>query len=296
MRIITHFEDYNVASEYIKKCEQRFKGELTRCIDEILNTQRLRFIMLSGPTCSGKTTAAQMLADCLKKDGRRVFIVSIDDFFYSRAELNKRETLDYDSVESIDLELFKECVSSIHDTKPTYLPIYDFKYGRRSGKRLYEIGPKDITIFEGIQALYPEITNFFDKSETRSIYISVSDKASLDCENIPGRTVRLFRRIFRDYIQRSTSPDFSLKIWNSVCDNEDKSINPYKDKCDFKIDSLLGYELSILKEPVSKLLKCVSAPENKETAQELLKLLSKVDALPDALVPSDSLFNEFLGK
>lgn len=282
--------------EYIENCENRFKEEFTACTESLMMQEGLRFIMLSGPTCSGKTTLARMLTEALENAGHKVGFVSIDDFYFNRAELKKRDKLDFESVSAIDLKLLSKCVASLHRYKPTKLPVYDFNTGERRGTRLYQTAPGDITVFEGIQAVYPEITSLFDKSETRSIYISVSDNACLNDEKIPGRTVRLLRRILRDYIKRSTSPDFSLKLWKSVCENEDKSINPYKDVCDYKIDSLLGYDFGVLKEPVTKLLQSVREKDNISLANSLIALLDKVQPIPEELVPSWSLFNEFIGK
>lgn len=297
MNIVTHFNDNEEIIAYIQKCEENFKSNFDKCSDSLLACDNIRFIMLSGPTCSGKTTAAKMLTAALENAGHRVGLISIDDFFFNRAELDKREKLDYDSVAALDLELLEKSVKLIHDYKPVNLPIYDFKYGRRAGSRVYKTKPGDVTIFEGIQAVYPEVVNLFDKSETKSIYISVSDEAVIDSKRISGRTVRLMRRILRDYINRSTTPSFSLKLWKSVCENEDKSIMPNKDKCDYHIDSLLGYDFGVLKVPVCTLLKEVADDdENITLARELTGILNKVDMIPEEYVPTDSLFNEFLGK
>lgn len=297
MNIVTHFNSKEDILNYIDKCEQNFKINFRKCVDSILKSGEVRFIMLSGPTCSGKTTAAKMLTEALENAGHRVGLISIDDFFFNRADLDKRERLDYDSVAALDLELLENSVKLIRDYKPVDLPIYDFKYGRRSGSRVYKTAPGDVTIFEGIQAVYPEVVSLFDKRETKSIYISVSDEAFIEREQINGRNVRLMRRILRDYINRSTTPSFSLKLWKSVCENEDRAIIPNKDKCDYQIDSLLGYDFGVLKVPVCTLLKEVAYnDENIALARELTDILNKVDMIPEEYIPADSLFNEFVGK
>ncbi|MBQ7822484.1 MAG: hypothetical protein IJ391_09425 [Clostridia bacterium] len=295
MDILTHFENEEKIKEYINACETRFKKEISLCVHRLTEDRSLRFITLGGPSCSGKTTAAHIIVDALENAGRSVKVVSIDDFFLERELLNRREILDYDSVETIDLELLKQTVDLIENGESVNLPKFDFVTGSRTGYTRYDPMPESITVFEGIQAVYPEIVSLFDKNDTRSIYISVAQDMCFDDITVDARTVRLLRRLVRDCKKRGTAPEFTLTLWESVCANEDKSILPYKDGCDFKLDSLLGYELSLLKTPALALLAEIEKDSVHSTkARELESLLSRVCAVDALYVPKDSLFNEFI--
>ena len=295
MNILTHFENEEKIKEYIEKCEHGFRERIDDCVRSLMSDSALKFITLSGPTCSGKTTAASMIVQRLESAGYKVGVVSIDDFFYDRELLDSRGVLDYDSIDTIDLEFLADVIFGIEHNEPVMIPIFDFKKGKRNGYRRYKTDAHSITIFEGIQAVYPEVVKLFDKNDTKSIYISVAEDMFFDDKSVDARTVRLLRRLVRDHIRRSAAPQFTLTLWESVCENEDRSILPYEDSCDFKIDSLLGYELSVLKEPVTKLLSQINEGEQQyNTACRLIELLDNVEPIDSSFVPQDSLFCEFI--
>lgn len=295
LNILTHFENEEKIREYIEQCERGFRARIDDCVRSLISDSSLKFITLSGPTCSGKTTAASMIVQRLEAAGYKVGAVSIDDFFFDRAVLDRRGVLDYDSIDTIDLELLADVIVGIEQNEPVMIPMFDFQKGKRNGYRRYKTDAHSITIFEGIQAVYPEVVKLFDKNDTKSIYISVAQDVSFDGKCADARTVRLLRRLVRDHIRRSAAPEFTLTLWKSVCENEDRSILPYKDSCDLKIDSLLGYELSVLREPVTKLLSQIEEGDrNYKTACELIKLFESVTPIDASFVPQDSLFCEFI--
>ncbi len=293
--IRTHFENEEQIREYINECENRFTRDMNACTELLLKDEGVKFITLSGPTCSGKTTSAHIIVEALEGAGHRVKVVSIDDFFLERDFLNSKEKLDYDSVETIDLALLKEVIDGIEDGREVLIPHFDFGSGHRTHYDKYTPINGGITIFEGIQALYPQVSSLFDKNDTLSIYISVAQDMCFDGVTVDARTVRLIRRLSRDCESRGVTPDFTLTLWASVCENEDSSIFPYKDTCDYKLDSLLGYELSVLKESVLSLLSRVASDSvNSTKARELEQLLHSIQAVDASFVPECSLLNEFI--
>lgn len=294
MDIVTRFKNEKDALEYIKECERRFGVRMNECLNELVRGEN-RFIMLGGPTCSGKTTAAGTIVDAMRALGHEIEIVSVDDFFFDRSELNKRASLDYDSIDAIDMQTLYSVVEKLRCGRESDLPIFDFKSGKRVGQRTIEMKKEKVVLFEGIQTLYPEVVSLFDKNETKSIYISVGDDVCFDGVTVDARTIRLMRRIVRDHARRSSSVEFTLKLWESVCENEERSILPYADRCDLFIDSLLGYELSALKAPLLRLLSdlCRESKYYPETTN-LLELLSGVDEIGKTLIPDGSLMNEFI--
>lgn len=295
MNILTHFENIEKAREYVTACESTFRKRCDECVKRVLSQDGLKIITLSGPTCSGKTTAAHMLVRELERAGHDVEVISIDDFFYDRQRLNMREKLDYDSVETIDLELLQSVACGIEHGERVKLPIFDFMRGERVGYRDFAVSDNTVTLFEGIQAVYPEVSCMFDKKDTCGIYISVQEDMHAEDMTVDARTVRLMRRLLRDSKKRSSSICFTLRLWQSVCENEDRAILPYEHTSDIRLNSLIGYELSLLKEPLLPLLGA-ALDDGIHTGRinELRELLLRVDAIEASLVPQDSLLREFI--
>ncbi len=84
-------------AELVRAGDAAFERALKALAEEILSLHDVRLLGLTGPTCSGKTTAAAMLTKELEAQGRAVHIISVDDFYYSkealqRASREKRET------------------------------------------------------------------------------------------------------------------------------------------------------------------------------------------------------------
>lgn len=293
--IKTRFESEREKKIYVDRCEARFEADMAECVRSLLQNKSLKFITLSGPTCSGKTTAAHIIVDALEAAGHKVKVVSIDDFFYERDFLDSRAELDYDSVETIDLELLKTVVDGIEEGKSVEIPHFDFASGHRTHFDTYSPVPGGVTLFEGIQAVYPEVSVLFDKSDTVSIYISVAQDINFDNVTVDARTVRLMRRLVRDCKKRGATPEFTLTLWKSVCSNEDRSILPYKDLCDYKLDSLLGYELGALKKPLLALLVQVGKESiHAKRVSELKDIIDRVDSIDVEMLPEKSLFYEFI--
>lgn len=294
MEIKTRFDSETQKIEYVALCEKEFSEAVNNCVNELDKTEGLKFITLSGPTCSGKTTAAQILVDEMSKRGKKVGVISIDDFYLERRVLDLRGKLDYDSVDTIDLEMLKQVIDGIEDGETVRIPIYSFISGERTGYRDYD-GSPGITLFEGIQAIYPEIRELFDKDDTKSVYISVETGVSVNGIEVSARTVRLFRRLVRDFAKRSSSPEFTLKLWESVSANEDASILPYEDLSDYKIDSLMGYEISVIKEPLLKLLDMIR-PDSAyyDYVQNIKKIFDGAETLSASYLPENSLYREFV--
>ncbi len=297
MEIRTHFIDENDVVNYISQCEKRFEKQMDNCLDELKRRENLKFITLSGPTCSGKTTASHIITRELENEGYELTVISIDDYFIDREILNSKHVLDYDSIDTIDLELFSKNLSDLKNDRATELPVFDFVSGKRTGFKRHEPLPHEIIIFEGIQAVYREISSLFDKKDTVSIYISVEDEMKLFENIIDARTQRLLRRLSRDVRTRATTAEFTLTLWESVSANEDKNILPNAGSADIKLNSLLGYELSLLRNRLVPLLDGIKNDSaHYELAKKLKSILESVQPIDEKYVPKDSLFREFIPK
>ena len=287
------------ARAIVTASENDFEGRLDIIADKVASNRALKIVALSGPSCSGKTTTANKLISELEGRGRNVHVVSIDDFFYDREKLDElaEETgkLDYDSIRAIDFDAFVECVEEIFKDGKTRVPRFDFKEGRRVGYVEYSALDEDIFIFEGIQAIYPVFTNMINGIPCVSLIINVEDSLTVGNVTLPPRTVRLMRRLVRDYRFRGADPVFSFRLWEGVTANEDKNILPFTDNADFHINSLLGYEACMLKPYLEPLLHTVPADSlYRKQADELLAALDGIDTVSADYLPENALYKEFI--
>ncbi len=291
--------------EYIRKCDADFRERLYGVADAVAASfesgKKIRLISLSGPTCSGKTTAADMLAARLSESGRRVHIISIDDFYFDRDYLHELslkkgiDGIDYDSEDTIDLDALDSFITAALDALPAYCPTFDFSTGNRNGKRLVSAGENDIFIFEGIQAIYPSVVSLFEPHGFISLYIApLTPLAVGDVTFLPDE-IRFLRRIVRDAHKRSTSADKTMHLWENVRLNEEKNIFPFSDRCVYRIDSTHAYELGILAPYLDELLREVSEDsENYAEAQRILEKIKNIAPIDSSLIDDESLYKEFV--
>lgn len=292
----------NEIKKYVEECEEAFEAQLDRAVERLNGYPELKLITLSGPTCSGKTTTASKIIRDLADCGKRVELVSIDDFFLGtptdirNSFAKDKPEVDFDSVSAIDLEYFKKCTADIFDGRDVILPIFDFKTTSRSGYRCLKAGSYDIIIFEGIQAVYPEITSLLSEHGYISIFTNVWDDISVNGVYFSRRDVRLMRRIVRDYRFRNASLDLTMFLWDGVVKNEDRSILPYAESADIKINSLIPYEINILKDPLCQIIDNIETDsEYYGFAAELKAKFRNIPSFSGEYVPRNSVYREFLG-
>lgn len=286
---------------FIRDCETSFEKRLDEACASLTSREGTRIIALSGPTCSGKTTAAGKMISELEKSGRDIHLISIDDFFKERDVLNREKEmaggtgLDYDSVNAIDLELLEKCTESILAHRETTLPKYVFKTGSRLCGETVRPSDNSIFIFEGIQAVYPEVTKLFGNDHL-SVRIGVEDDLSLNGAVFGKRDIRLMRRLVRDYRFRGAAPEFTFYIWRSVVQNEERSIEPYESGIDIRIDSLIPYEVMLMKSELTPILELI--PDTNRfypKALEFIERLSELETVTPDMIPQNSLLREFVG-
>ncbi len=295
----TFFEGEQDKRAYVAECETAYEADLDAAVAQVLARADCHIVTLSGPTCSGKTTTARKLISEFSEAGRKVHVVSLDDFYYDREVLLARTTdghIDFDSPSTIDMDAFAEAVQDIFAYRPTHLPKFDFKEGRRIATEVIDPDERDVYIFEGIQAIYPEVTAHFEGKPYLAVVAYAEQGIELPDIAIDRTELRLLRRLVRDYNFRGASPEFTLKLWQSVRSNEDVHILPYLDTADVHINSTLAYELSALKPYLVPLLRMLpTATPFSERAEELLSALSRIDEISKTYIPKTSVYREFLG-
>ena len=293
------FKSEDEKKRYVYECDKDFEDRLDRMMKDICDIKDIDFLTLSGPTCSGKTTASKKLISEFSERGRTVKIISLDDFFRDRAVLEKESgggRLDFDSEKALDIAELQRFMHDVQTKGEARLPRFDFELARRTHFESFSMKDADIVVFEGIQAIYPAFTSLFDKTAKRKIlYISVLSDLSLNGKSIPPREIRLWRRIVRDFRFRAAHPEFSFRLWEGVVHNEDINILPFANESDFRIDSLQGYEPCMLKPELTKLLRMIE-PDSKyyQKSLQIMQTLSGIDEISEEYIPENSLYHEFL--
>ena len=192
--------------------------------------------------------------------------------------------------------MFEQCLGAIFRGEKVNLPIFDFMSAKRSGYNLVDPAEYDIIVFEGIQAIYPEITALFRGHRWLSIYIDVQGPVSIAGHTFSGREIRYIRRIVRDRRFRNATPSFTMFLWESVAENEEKNMVPYEHTANIHINSFIPYELGLMKGPITQTLKEV-APNDRYygEAQRILNKFEGVELISTEYLPKDSMYREFLG-
>ncbi len=281
--------------------EARFAEQLHSLTESLAAQSDLRMIGLTGPTCSGKTTAAAMITEALAARGKTVKIISIDDFYFEKSYLEEltqkkgRKTLDYDSEDTIDVELLRDCADRLRDGAQVQLPRFNFVTGRREQGDTICPEEQDVFLFEGIQVLYPAVDAILRGEGYKSIFIAPQSALEWQGRLVLPNELRLMRRLVRDAYFRDTDAAFTLYLWPGVRENEEKSIFPHADRCDYHVDSTMPYELCILKPYlVRELGKIPRSDPRAAEADALLKGLEELPVLSKDLLPEKSLYKEFI--
>lgn len=302
--------DFNVAcnagfaTDLIKVSEALQEKKIAHIADEITSRnkdgQRVKMILISGPSSSGKTTFSKRLSIQLMTNGIMPYPISLDDYFVNREDTPKdaEGNYDFESLDALDLNFFKEQLNDLLTGKEIELPRFNFTTGKRenSGKKL-RLEPHMILILEGIHALNPALSESIPAENKYKIYVSALTTILLDNHNyIPTTDNRLLRRIIRDYKYRGYSAEETIARWGSVRAGEDKWIFPYQEYADAMFNSALIFELAVLKDYAEPLLRKVpnNTPEYSE-AHRLLHFLKYFVSVPDEELPPTSLLREFLG-
>ena len=288
-------------SELIKISEALHEKKISQIADRIRKKRkRIKLILISGPSSSGKTTFGKRLAIQLKVAGLKPVNLSLDNYFVNREQTPRDENGDYDfeSLDALDVQLFNKNLVDLMAGKEIELPKFSFETGARyyNGEKL-KLNGKQVLVVEGIHALNPKLTPLVTDEAKFRIYISALTSISIDGHNrIPSTDNRLLRRMVRDYKYRNYSALDTIKRWPSVRRGELRNIFPYQEEADAMFNSALPYELGVLKRYAEPILKEIqpNQPEFSE-ANRLLKFFSYFLPINDEEIPPTSLMREFLG-
>ena len=286
--------------DFINMCETRHNRmlvELGNMIESDIDT--IRLICIAGPSSSGKTTFSNRLRIELLSRGIKPIRLSIDDYYLPKSEVPKDENGDPDleSINALDIELFNQNMLDLISGKEVQLPRFDFKLGHRVLGRKLKVSFSQPIIIEGIHALNDMLTINIPKHQKFKIYISPQAQINFDNHNPMSLTdLRLLRRIVRDKKYRNASAEETMSMWPSVRKGEFTWIYNTQEGADFVFNSLLSYELSVMKKYAMPLLSNIDTNSVYfPVAERLIRMLKYFDDMPDEWVPSNSLLREFIG-
>ena len=277
--------------------QERKIGEIAK---SIVDRGGVKFVMIAGPSSSGKTSFSHRLSIQLKTLGKTPHPIALDDYFVNREFTPRDENGDYnfECLEAIDVKQFNDDMCRLLAGERVELPSFNFKTGKREYKGNFkQLGPDDILVIEGIHGLNEKTSYALPEESKYKIYISALTNINIDEHNrIPTTDGRLLRRMVRDARTRGADARRTIDMWASVRRGEEQNIFPFQEDADAMFNSVLIYELAVLKQFAEPLLFQIDKgePEYYE-AKRLLKFLEYFLGVTSESLPNNSLCREFVG-
>jgi uridine kinase len=286
--------------EAVLVSEALHEQKIAQIADEIaVQRERIRLILIAGPSASGKTTFARRLTVQLMANGMRPFALGLDDYFVDRehSPLDDQGEYDFESLDALHLDIFNEHLAALLQGQRVRMRRFDFPSGRGMDGEEVRVPEDTVVIVEGIHGLNPRLVSSVPLDQVHRVYVSALTQLNIDHHNrVPTTDTRLLRRIIRDAQYRGASAQHTIERWESVRRGEERNIFPYQENSDVMFNSSLVYELAVLKTFAEPLL--LGVPRGGIEfieAQRLLAFLRWVRPCDVDLVPDNSLLREFIG-
>ena len=274
--------------------------KIAEIASRIAENKDIKFVLIAGPSSSGKTTFSHRLSIQLRANGMTPHPIEVDNYFVERDENPKDAdgNYDFECIEAVDIDLFNRQMKQLLNGEEIVLPKFNFLTGQKEyGGKPKKLGKNDVLVIEGIHCLNPKMTEQLEDKNKFKIYISALTQLNIDDHNrIPTTDGRLLRRIIRDSRTRGASAKDTIKMWNSVRRGEEMNIFPFQEEADAMFNSALIYELAVLKPYVERELFAIErgCPEYIE-ANRILKFLEYFVGIGSENIPVNSLVREFIG-
>ncbi len=285
---------------FISINEIRFHEDILKCSEQIMQSKDVKFILIAGPSSSGKTTTTKRLSTFLRSKGYDTICLSTDDFFVERKDTprNAQGEMDFECIRAIDLELFNDTLNRLLNHEKVEIPEYNFKEGKKIFNGHYiELKENTLILIEGLHCLNDDLLPFIDNKYKFKIYLSPFMPLNIDRHNyISTLDLRLIRRIVRDSKTRGVSVERTILDWKMVRNGEENYIFPYVSQANIIINTALAYELGVLKVYALPLLYSVALDSTcYSEARRLIKSLDPFFTINSEIVPKDSILREFIG-
>ncbi len=274
--------------------------KLAEIANKISKDSLKKFIMIAGPSSSGKTTTSHRLAIQLRVHGMTPHQLSLDNYFVNRelTPVDENGNYNFECLGAIDVEQFNQDMIGLLNGERVEIPSFNFKSGKREYNGHYmQLGPHDVMVIEGIHGLNIEMSHALPEESKFKIYLSALTQLNIDEHNrIPTTDARLLRRMVRDARTRGASAKTTIGMWSSVRKGEEENIFPFQEQADVIFNSALIYELSVLKQYAEPLLFSITPDETEYLeAKRLLKFLDYFLGVGTENIPINSIAREFVG-
>lgn len=292
------------ATDLIQVAEALQEKKIVQIAEEInkryRSPQKVRIVLITGPTSSGKSTFCKRLSVQLMTCGLHPISFSTDDYFVNRLDTPKLPdgSYDFDNFDTVDHAQLQKDVLRLISGETVEVPEYNFVTGIReyNGKSL-KLEEGSVLLIEGLHALNPKLLDNISDSEKFKIFINTITSYSLDDHNcIPTSDNRLLRRIVRDFNKGAFSARETISNWPNVRRAEVKWIYPYQEDADVLFNSAYLVEFAVLRSHAERILATVpkNCPEYSE-AHRLMKFLHYFIPVSDKQIPQTSLMRYFIG-
>lgn len=288
------------ANDLILIQEALQEKKIGQIAEMIAEQKEKKFVMIAGPSSSGKTTFSHRLCIQLRALGLKPHAIGVDDYFVNREDSPRdaQGNYNYEILECLDIRQFNQDMTDLLAGKTVNMPHYNFITGMREykGDKL-TLGAEDILVIEGIHCLNDKLSHTLPRDSKFKIYISALTQLNVDEHNrIPTTDGRLIRRMVRDARTRGATAQDTIRRWSSVRRGEEENIFPYQEDADVMFNSALVYELAVLKQYAQPLLFQIpkDCPEYVE-AKRLLKFLDYFLGISSENIPHNSIVREFVG-
>lgn len=287
-------------NELILVQEALQEKKLAEIAETIAQDRTKKFIMIAGPSSSGKTTTSYRLAIQLRAHGLIPHQISLDNYFVDRhlTPLDENGNYNFECLEALDIEGFNRDMTDLLNLKTVELPTFNFKTGKREYNGSYmTLGENDVLVIEGIHGLNDRLSYTLPKESKYKIYLSALTQLNVDEHNrIPTTDTRLLRRMVRDSRTRGSSAQKTIAMWESVRRGEELNIFPFQEDADVVFNSASIYELAVLKQFAEPLLFNIKQDEPEyQEAKRLLKFLDYFLGVTTDIIPINSIVREFVG-
>ena len=288
------------AQELVLVQEALQEKKIAKIAEQIAADPQKKFVLVAGPSSSGKTTFSHRLSIQLLANGMVPHAIAVDNYFVDRENtlLDEDGKLNFECIEAVDVKQLNEDLTRLLKGETVEIPTFNFKTGKREYKGNYKkLGEHDILVIEGIHCLNDALTYDLPKENKFKIYISALTQLNIDEHNrIPSTDGRLLRRMVRDARTRGSSAKQTISMWKSVRRGEENNIFPYQEEADVMFNSALLYELAVLKHYAEPILFGIEKDcEEYVEAKRLLKFLDYFVGIGSSDIPTNSLLREFIG-
>lgn len=288
-------------AELVRISESYYNDQVLAAALMIKENPKYKFVLLCGPSASGKTTTAHKLKHRLISQGVGARVVSMDNFYRGMENYNRLPNgkPDMESVQTLDMNLLNACFDMLLQEGKAMFPVFDFEAQKQHlAVHSMELGEHDVLIMEGIHALNPMVLSNIPRANVFRMYVSVRTKF-VDGENtiLVPKDIRLMRRMVRDTKFRNYPPEHTLDYWIHVVESERINIDLYRDDVNLKMDNTIDYEVCVWHELLSGVLEACSISHCEyPQLQKIFDGLQHFSRLDYGLIPTSSLLREFIGE